>query len=332
MNVINLAGKTIKTDKNLGWIDGDMVYFDDGAWCNVVTGSIHNPSGGFISIEDSTSSFSSDKSGNEVVTVGPKTFTATSVKCYNLDTSEISVEPYDGKEITVTITGPKNVVDEIKLDHINDSLLIKGRKVSNVAWSGNSFSNFIVNGVRTTPVKVLVNVPYKTSVSLDGAYLRATIGDTAGSLSVRFTGQGDTIIGSVADATLYLKGQGDFIATKVEGTLIADLSGQGSISVKFVKLTSLSAINSGSGDITIQNGTVDRLEIDHSGSGKITVQDGTVGYLEVNHSGMGKITCNVLAETAKIVQSGMGNISVTKVTQKPILRKSGMGDITIGNW
>lgn len=310
-----INGRQVFTDKEIREINNSRVFFVDGSWCDTATNEIHNHGKGYITLDQPPQS-----GGLEEVTIGPLSFQAGKVEMIDLSTAKISVQPYDGTEIMVTITGPKRSAEAIKTSAADGVLVIEGPS-GGVNTSGNisiSGGNITMRGIRASSVvigsnirssningtrvdlsgsggeevAVKLEVPKGTKISLTGDFVEAIIGDTEGDLFLSNSGVGTAHAGAVKSASLRLSGVGSILVDRVVGT----------------------------------------LSVRVSGVGKVRVTDGKVTNLTVEVSGVGGASIGVTADEATLELSGMGNIYVKHVNNRPHRTNSGMGKIQVGNW
>jgi len=314
--LLTINGHKVYSDKSIQNIINTRIEFTDGSWIDVSTGEKYIKGGDDITLEP----LINGESTVEKVTIGPKSFTSSAVMIRDVATSSISVQPYDGTEVEVTIEGNKISAEGITVKQEGNIVLIEGQTSSangginivsggsRINISGGYISGGMINiggssniimtggniinsgGIGGPDVQITVKVPLKTKVSLYGDWSDANIGDTNGPLHIISTGVRNVKAGHVSSTNISL---------------------QGSSKVHIVEVQELLAINiMGSGDVKVDNGSVTSLDITITGSGN------------VNFEG--------IAEDAELLIMGSGDIYVARIKNRPSQSVMGSGDIRIG--
>lgn len=264
---LTVNGRHIFSDKPLQSVDDMQVTFADGSTCNVVTGSVNNRGPGYISFDSDSPSGGED---NEVMGE-PQNFTASVV--HVRDVPAIEVQPYDGREVIVTLSGRESLLKDINVQQRGDTVVIEGKGSASggtVIRSGRG-SRVNITTSNKPSLKAMVRVPKGTQLDLSGAFEVATVGDTQGPLQVALQGDGDLNVGSVADTVLSLQGGGDVTIKEVNGsTLTISLQGSGDVNVEGGKVNALSVTIQGSGDVSF-DGHADNANLSVTGSGDIKI-------------------------------------------------------------
>lgn len=308
--ILTVNGVGVESNKPVASIINSMVFFEDGSWCDVATGEIHNVGPGEIHIGDPQGG------DDKEITEGPKSYAAESLDVRDV-VADVEVRVNHNKGIEVTITGPTSNVKAIRVEVHGTTLCIVGQggmlksggvtisgrnnrvtTIGNIRASRLSVSGSIVIGSGITinggggRTKILVRVPARTSVGLSDITGESNIGDTEGDLRVVSTGSDDVNVGNVAKADIIVGGSGDVSVDRVNGELNMSLTG----------------------------------------SGEVNVSDGNVALLRINSTGSGDATFRGRAENAILTSTGSGDIRVAFVEHQPRVKKTGSGDIRVKNW
>lgn len=303
--VATINGTDVYSDKDMIGVNNSRIDFSDGSWCDVATGQVVNNGPGSISIGGT------GQKSEKQITVGPKSYQASMLDVRDIE-ADVEINPSNGSEIVVTISGKQSAVEGVLVSLRGGNLVVSGKVGgsrtggADVFISGGSISiggmrgvnivagNSVVigSGSKTSDVKVLIEVPVHSAVQVAGVQGSVKVGDTDGPFSGSVLGSTGMRIGKVRDAQLLVQGSGDVKVTEVNGTLSMTIQG--------------------SGDITISRGDVRTLAISVTGSG-----DATFGGT---------------ATDANLSVIGSGDIDVKYVKNQPVSRKMGSGDIEVGNW
>lgn len=320
-------------------IINSCITFADGSTCDVFAGTIINKGSGDIRIgykprspapavrsERGTGSAYRDYVPREeedphaMITRGPSRHSASNLRVVGLS-ARLIVEPWDGKDVELTITGTRDGVNAISTSIKDGVLTIEGAAAlsssGGVHISGISVSSgyrghgvavrgvvsggsIIIDGHNVSvmgggsnageDLTVTVKVPRGADISLDGVDGDVKIGDVNGTLAVNARGGGEIRCGRMRGATIAILGGTDVHISEVSGPLTANIMGSGDIKVK---------------------------------SGKVTA-------LNVNIMGSGDFCFGGVADTATLSVMGSGDIDVSKVKTKPIKQCMGSGDINVG--
>ena len=259
--VATVDGKEVHSDKRMRSINGTRIEFTDGSWCDAATGQVSNQGSGFINI----GAPGSDSDGAKI-TKGPERFTASSLEVRQV-AADLSVEVHSDPDMEVTVHGPSDVVEAIRLVVNDGTLVIEGEPSANnggisiVSRRGNtatsgvsinvgsvvSVGDLTIGGRGENSAKITVKVPPGSPLAISGISGATNIGDTGGPLTVNVLGGNDVDIGRVGNATLSVHGSGDIRVAEVNGAVVARVHG--------------------SGDIDIENGTIAGLDVSVMGIG-----------------------------------------------------------------
>ncbi len=289
-----INGVKVFSDKRVRQIVNTRVEFTDGSWCDVSTGQVVNRGRGEISIGSHPSNTPS-----ETITKGPLRFQASILDLRQL-TADASVEPHDGNDMEVTITGPENEVEAIRTGLQGQRLVVEGGSGSGSGGSSISVttrgSKTVISGrgvnIRSSSIiggmfgdvasvfssssgddgdtKVTVKVPRGTPVSVSGGAGNTHIGNTHGPLTAHVTASGDIEAGSMAKVELHVQGSGDIRVAEVNGPAVVQIMGSGDVTIDGGSISSLTASVMGSGDVTIE-GVAQEASLSVMGSGDIRV-------------------------------------------------------------
>lgn len=318
--IANINGKKVFSDKRVAAIINTRITFTDGSWCDVATGEVVNKGAGYINIGSPEES-GSKKEFNQ-------TFSARNLTVDNLFGADLNVQPYNGNEVVVKITGPETAVNDIEVKQKGDTVVIKGKeseggnmggvtivsgrgsvttRVTRVTGgsvvvggrmviSGGDFvgGNIIVGGggSENSPTQVTVQVPLGSSLDLSDIEGQTTVGDVLGSLTISGSVSGDFSVGRVKDTSVSISGSGDAVIKEITGNLDLDITG--------------------SGDVKVNSGQVNNLTAKVTGSGNFRFRGRAVN--------------------AKLTLTGSGDIYVAHVDNEPTMKSRGSGDIEVGNW
>lgn len=309
--IATVNGVRVYSDKHAVNFRGSRIEFTDGSWCDVDTKKIVNRGPGEISF-DEPSSGSAGK-----ITKGPDHFHAESLDLRDL-TADVSVEPHDGNDMEVTITGPENEVKAIRTNVRGQTLVIEGSAGSGqggisginiVSRGGRSVigGNVVIGGVFTgssfggrssiiisgdageSLTKVTVKVPKGTSIVTSGLVGDARIGNIEGQLTAHVTASGDLVAGRMTNTILHVQGSGDIRVAEING----------------------------GADIFVQ------------GSGDVNIDGGSISMLNVSVQGSGDVSVDAVAQAASLSVQGSGDIRVKRVRTEPRKRVQGSGDIRV---
>lgn len=288
---LTVNGRRVFSDKTLQSVVGTFVRFADGSTCDFTIGSINNRGPGYISFDTPSPSNTEDRE----MSGEPQSFTASAVQVR--DVPVIDIQPYDGREVVVTLSGRESMLKDINVRQRGDMVVIEGKGTAGdgtvirlghgpISVSGSlvggviSAGNIVVAGggsrvnITTSDrpsLKATVKVPKGTKLDLSGVFDTATVGDTEGPLQVALQGGGDLNVGSVTDTVLSLQGGGDITIKEVNGnTLTVSLQGSGDVSVEGGKVNALSVTIQGSGGVTF-DGHADNANLSVMGSGDIKI-------------------------------------------------------------
>lgn len=292
--VATVNGIKVYSNKNLSGISNTRLTFSDGSWCDVSTGEVFNNGSGFISIGKAPEGA---VAGAETQSWGPESYRASMLQVSGVE-ADVSVEPYDGNQIVVEMTGSQSEIDNVRVCEQGNTLIIEGKGSSSgrdtvfqniqiggrrgggismtmgrvtgsvVSISGGDIS--VSGGGSKSSTQIKVKVPRGTSTSFSGVQGNLNIGDTEGNLSLSIQGGWDANIGRIRDANLSLQGGADIDVAHVSGSLTVFLQGGGDIRVRDGQISNLSASLQGGGDIRV-GGTAQNASLNLMGGGDIDV-------------------------------------------------------------
>lgn len=235
--------------------------------------------------------------------------------------ADIDIQPSRRDEITVTVTGPEDVVDRLNIRQQDGTVLISG------STSGKSGGATVIQSIRGGHIG---------SMTINN---RSSIGNFGGVTII----SGDDIVINTSDAVdtkltikitapIYTEVNlsdtlGYTTIGNLQGDVDLDLSGQNSVEIANVRHLKLDA--SGACDVIIEEIT-GSANLDISGNGKVELRSGYVDKLDVDASGMCKVDAQVTAARANLDASGMCSIRVKEVTGRCRKDTSGMSHIVIG--
>jgi len=260
--------------------------------------------------------------------------------------ADVTIRPVGGPEgVTMTISGPRFLVDDVKAQAASGVLVVSG--------SNNSAGNFDVwdwskwfdysHLDDKNKIRITLNVPHGSAITAKRMIGDLTIGDLNGKVWIE-TASGDIKIGRVSEATLKAAGSGDIQIGAVSGPL--DLSVAGSGDVKVASAAGAKVSIAGSGD-TMLGAIKGPLKADIAGSGDLTVgsvagpvvlsiagagdthiNGGRADPFKVSIVGSGDVSFNGEAVDPQISAIGSGDVWIKSYTGK--LSSSGMADVKIG--
>ncbi|HEY0281995.1 MAG TPA: DUF2807 domain-containing protein, partial [Rhizomicrobium sp.] len=217
--------------------------------------------------------------------VGPQQrFDVKSLKIENI-LGIVKIDVRDGGQTTLQINGIRQRVDAISVKETDGTLSIRGRAERSV-WDWNHWFDFSYNARKADQLYVLLTVPKRTRVSVNGIIGKATIGNTEGEIRFSSAGRTESTIGNVTEAKISLAGSGKISIGNVAGTLRAETAGSGSI--KAGDAGKVNADIAGSGSILVGrvNGP---LKVDIAGSGDFTAAS-VYGPVKTDIAGSGSVT------------------------------------------
>ena len=289
----------------------------------------------FVAI--SVSANAEGENGEELLTIEKTEFIAETLRVDDLK-SRLTVKLKDGPGMTVFAQGPYEPTSRIKMAVVGNTLHVQ--QLPREFGAGEIFSLFL--SPAPLPV-VVIEVPKKTPLDLDGisgvaiiediegplslsaSAIDATIGrlDEAsivargssrlemaavkGFLDIRITGSANVIADSSSRLMLNVSGSGDVVAGAIDGPLKASILGSGDVAIATV------------------NGPVS-LEI--GGSGSVEIDGGQATPLDVVINGSGNVSFSGNAEDPDLTINGSGEILLPSYSGK--LTTSGTGSFNVG--
>ena len=321
--VATVNGIRVYSDKELQNVSNTRLEFSDGSWCDVRTRQVVNKGRGSISIGATPEG---ESASSETKTWGPERYSASALQIDGI-VADVTIEPTDGDEIIVEMTGPEKDIDNIRVSEQSGMIVIGGSssgrsRSRNVSISNISICNGNISiGGRGSQViirdsspsenttKVVVKVPKRTRLILDHIFGNVRVGDTEGNLELNLREIWNAQIGHVNDARLRIRGTGSVIVARVNSNLNAKVSG--------------------AGDIRVTEVHADTAELRVSGTGGILLNSGAIDEMEARVSGVGNVYFGGCARKANLRVSGIGSIHVEQVIERPRKRVSGIGSINI---
>ncbi len=291
--VANVNGIKVYSNKNLSGVSNTRLSFSDGSWCDVSTGEVFNNGSGFISIGKAPQGATTSA---ETKTWGPESYQTNALQISGVG-ADVNVEPHDGGQIVVEMTGPESEIEDIRVREQNGTLVIEsedsgssrdavfqniqiGRGGGGISMSMGRTSGSVVSisggnisvssGGSKNSTQIKVKVPRGTPTSFSGVQGNLYVGDTEGNLNLSIQGGWDANIGRVGDASVSVQGSGDVNVSHVDGALSVSIQGSGDVKVRGGGISSLSANVMGSGDVKV-GGTCQTASLNVMGSGDIDV-------------------------------------------------------------
>ncbi len=304
--VATINNVPVYSDKRVQNIIDTRVEFTDGSWCDIATRQVVNRGLGGISIGASGSTAS------DIVTNGPERYQASSLALERV-AATVTVEPYRGFGMEVTISGPKNEVKAIRASVRDNTLIISGgspgrtgmmissagdstysRGRRNFVSTGDMFvSNLSGGGITIVEggsvTQVTVKVPVGAPISVNSDDDDVLIGDVDGSLTACVFGVGDIKAGRMADVNLTSRGTGKIRVSEVNGSAV----------------------------VLIQD------------AGDVTIKSGAISTLTVTVNDSGDVKVGGVAQRATLTTKDSGDIKVAHVRERPTKRVMGTGDIRV---
>ncbi|HEY5337705.1 MAG TPA: DUF2807 domain-containing protein [Rhizomicrobium sp.] len=260
--------------------------------------------------------------------------------------ADVTIAVRDGGPATVSIQGPRYLVNEIHAQGANNALTITGPD----SYGNNSVNVwdwtkwFDYSDVQEGHLKIALTVARGSDVNARHMIGDLSAGDLGGHLYIE-TISGDVKVGRVADAKLKVVGGGDISVAGVQNSLQLDIAGSGDVKVGNVGgaagvtvagsgNTTLGTVGSGvnaniagSGDLVVQN-VNGPVSISMAGSGDVKIAGGNANPLKISMVGGGDFSFAGTAVNPTISAIGSGDVWLAAYTGH--LSSSGMADVRIG--
>ena len=286
MDILNINGHTIETNKRHISVNNMSVVFGDGSTYDMRSGAFTNNGPGYVKVDGEVLQGNSGENRNASADeheVRTRTFMATRLALV-LTSVDVTVTRYNEPGIRVELTGPSRLLDGVVLRQMADTLEVREKlsmqssgsvvvsrgSIMVSSFRSGSFSSSTVFG---NPVTIKVYAPAGTAIAIDTMAGDVSIKDINGELDVKIKGSADVEAGSVSGALR-------------------------------VKIT-------GSGDVDVDNGTVDSLEISVTGSGDVCY-GGTAQNAKLRLTGSGDIKVEHAVNILEKKKTGSGSIKVRR--------------------
>ncbi len=238
--------------------------------------------------------------------------------------ASITVRPNTGNRTTVSITGPEDVVEAVKMTTEcrgnHTTLKVRAENV------GNAANIFLGSGINIGRQVFSGN----TICQSIGFGRGNTIIQTDGNTTIISGGNGGKLTIDITlpnQAEVSIDGcQGNIDISSALSYLYAHIGGSGTVRAE--ETHELNVSISGSGDLEVKKAS-GNVKLKISGSGSAKIHEGEVDDLDVSISGQGNVRAAVTAKNADLSVSGMGSILVNDVTGHVRRRVTGMGSINV---
>ena len=169
--------------------------------------------------------------------------------------ADVTVDPAANQgSVTMSISGPRFLVDEVKSKVAGEALTITGPHGDNNfnVWDWSKWFDYShVDNERT--VKITLVVPHGSALSAKHMVGDLTVGNLDGTVYLE-TASGDIKIGNVGQATVKAAGSGDIQIGAVHGLLDLQVAGSGDIKVGSAQGAKVSIAGSGDASMGAVNG------------------------------------------------------------------------------
>jgi len=218
----------------------------------------------------------------------------------------LEVRIVEGGDSRLVVDGPAAAVDALNVGFEAGRLVVEGpesgssvsvaKSVTVVTGAGATSSvtiggNAVESGAAAEPVDMVLDVPRGTGFELQGFVGDALIGDLESDVVITVVA-GTTRLGAVHAADLSAVGNGRIEAASVMGDLVANVTGDGEVSVA--------------------NGFVEAATVSVTGAGRIEV--------------------SAPIERAEVAMVGAGIVRLAEVAEAPVVSRVGAGKLEIGQW
>ncbi len=192
-----------------------------------------------------------------------------------------------GKDGTLHIRGPSGAGGSTTVVQGNVTVFSLGGGDASVVIGGNGSARPDVEPREPSP-ELRIRAPRGTALDLADVAGEVTIGDLDAPLVLALL-SGDARIGRVSRAELRIPGSGSISADRVDGRLLAGITG----------------------------------------SGEIDVEAGTVDLLDVRINGAGDVRFGGTARRAAVTIRGAGSVTIARVVEEPTIEITGAGEVNI---
>lgn len=181
-----------------------------------------------------------------------------------------------GGVFSVRAQGPADLLDQLQIEKVGDTLRISRRAGSNFNWGGRQ-------------VRVHVTMPRIAGASGTGSGDISIDRVTGGSFAASVAGSSDVAIGDLAAdrATVDISGSGDVTAAGTVKALAVSISGAGDVKASGLTASSATVSIAGSGDVAAH--VVGPAQVSVMGSGDVDL--GPEARCTVSNTGSGDVHC-----------------------------------------
>ena len=289
--VVVINGKTVYSDKALLSIQGGLVTFKDGSWCNVSTGEVVDKGEGYIDIDNSSEKKSQPKklkkSFSGISNLEIKDIPGDiNIDVWNQSEVEVDAEieagelDFDEENGTlfisasgaqsrgsqlITIQGNGVAISDSHLSSVN-ILQTDDAEITRISVGGANISNVsgnivVGNNVRITNgsgsrIKLTIKVPKGIDIKAEDFFANLTIGNTEGKLTISAENSAKVQVGKVKEVILGAEDNAEIKVSEAQNT--ANISAQDR------------------GRITIESGTLQNLLISTEDQSRVNFM-GTAG-------------------------------------------------------
>ncbi len=252
-----------------------------------------------------------------------------------------------GGPMTVQISGPRFLVDPMRVEAQGDRLVVQGPQNVNHSfsvWDWTKWFDYSDVADEHSRARIAITVPRGSDVNINKQIGDITMGDLDGHLYVEAINS-DLKSGRVTDAKIKIVGGGDTSITAVNGNLSIDVAGSGDVKVGNVGSADievagagdtdlgdvgggLKASIAGSGDVSVGrvNGPV---SLSLAGSGDVHILGGKADPFKVSMVGGGDVIFGGQAVNPQISAIGSGDVWIRSYSGN--MSSSGMADVHVGD-
>jgi len=253
----------------------------------------------------------------------------------------------DGGPMTVQISGPRFLVDPMRVDAEGNRLVVEGPRHAShgfSVWDWTKWFDYSDVTDEHSRARITISVPRGSDVNINKQIGDITMGDLDGHLYVEAINS-DLKSGRVTDAKIKIVGGGDTSITAVSGNLSIDVAGSGDVKVGNVGSADIEVAGSGdtdlgdvggglkasiagSGDVSVGrvNGPV---SLSLAGSGDVHILGGKANPFKVSMVGGGDVIFGGQAVDPQISAIGSGDVWIKSYTGN--MSSSGMADVHVGD-
>jgi len=260
--------------------------------------------------------------------------------------ADVTIRPVgDAAPVTMDISGPRFLVDEVKAQAASGVLVISGPRDSEKGFNVWDWSKwFDYSHVDDkNKIRITLNVPHGSAITAKHMIGDLTVGDLDGKVWLE-TASGDVKVGRVSEATVKAAGSGDIQIGVVKGPLELDVAGSGDVKVAAAAGAKVSIAGSGdsmlgaisgplhadiagSGDLSVGS-VAGPVVLSIAGAGETTINGGRADPFKVSIVGSGDVSFNGEAVDPQISAIGSGDVWIKSYSGK--MSSSGMADVKIG--